>query len=441
MKKMLKVKWHIVAIALLCGVVAGVGQAKEAILLDKVVAIVDDDIVMHSELLRRVNSISTRLRAQGTSLPSRSVMESRVLNQLILESIQLQLASRAGIRVSDNQLNETINNIASSNNLTLEQFEEQLRLEGETYSGAREQIRREVIVSRVQQREVDRRVRVTDQEIENFIASKEGRTQSGAEYYVGHILIAVSESATSEVKQQAEARANRILEALKGGADFQQMAVAESDGRQALNGGVIGWRKESELPSIAADIIPNLAVGEPSTLLRSGSGIHIIATLDKRGGKNKIIEQFHVRHILISPNEIRTDDEAKEIIDKLYERILNGDDFSALAKSNSDDPVSAIDGGELDWVSPGQMVPEFEQTMLLTEIGQTSKPFRSSFGWHVLQVLESRQQDVGALVQSNQARQVIRRRKYEDELASWLQEIKAEAFIEVKDERYLSVEN
>lgn len=429
------------ALMILLTAVAQSTTAKDAILLDRVVAIVDDDIVMQSELDSRVRSVSNRLRSQGASLPSLSVMESRVLNQLLLESIQLQLANRAGIRVSDNQLNETINNIARSNNLSLEQFEAELRREGETYSDAREQIRREMLVSRVQQREIDRRVRVTEQEVDNYLASKEGRTQSGTEYYVGHILIAVSESASAEQRQLAEAKAQRVLGALQNGADFQKTAVAESDGRQALNGGIIGWRKETELPSIAADILPGLAVGEPSDLLRSGSGIHIIASLDKRGGEQQIIKQFKVRHILVSPNEIRSDAEAKANINKLYQRILSGDDFAELARENSDDPVSAIDGGDLDWVSLGQMVPQFEAEMLASEIGQTRPPFRSDFGWHVLQVLDSRQQDVGALVQRNQARQVIKRRKYEDELASWLQEIKAEAFIEVKSERFSELEN
>lgn len=418
-----------------------IAHAQKGELLDKVVAIVDDDIVMQSELESRVVSIVNRLQRQGTPTPPRSVMELRVLNQLILESIQLQMAERAGIRINDDQLNQALVGIAQANNMTLEQFEDQLALEGETYANAREQIRREMVVSRVQQREVARRVRVTEQEIENFIASKEGRSQSGLEYKIGHILIAVPESSSEAMLAQAEAKAEAVLQSLRDGADFQKTAVASSDGRQALEGGVIGWRQENELPSIAADILPKLAVGEPSDLIRSSSGFHIITALEKRGGTEQIVDQYRVRHILISPNEIRTDAEAKEIIDKLYARIQGGEDFAVLAKSNSDDPVSAIDGGDLDWVNTGQMVPEFEQKMLNATIGTVTAPFNSSFGWHILQVTDKRQQDVGALMQANQARQVIQRRKYEEELTKWLQEIKSEAFIDVKEERFEELEN
>ena len=409
--------------------------AKELQVLDRVIAIVDDDIVMKSELDSRIRSINNRLVAQGTMLPPEDVMQKRVLNQLILESIQLQKAERAGIRISDSQLNQTIDSIARSNNMTLDQFQAQLEQEGESYATAREQIRREMIVTRVQQREVDRRVRVTEQEISNFIASSEGRQKSGVEYYLGHILIALPGEPTKDQLAEGRKRAENILKELRAGADFQQMAVARSDGRQALNGGVIGWRKETELPSIAAGVLPKLKVGEPSDLIRSMSGFHIITPLQKRGGTQQWVEQRHVRHILISPNEIRSDQDAKEIIDKLYERIEGGDDFAEIARSNSDDPVSAIDGGDLDWVSPGQMVSEFEQVMLETPVGETSRPFRSSFGWHILQVTESRQQDIGALLQTNQARQVIYKRRFEEELSLWLREIEAEAYISIKDDK------
>lgn len=424
-------------LVMLSGVMSA--HAADEILLDKIVAIVDDDIVMQSELDSRVNSVMNRLSRQGTAMPPRTIMDERVLEQLILESIQLQMAERSGIRINDDQLNKALANIAQANNMTLEQFEAQLALEGDSYANAREQIRREMIISRVQQRQVTSRVRVTDQEVDNFLASKEGREKSGLEYKIGHILISVPESASEAERAQAKARAERVLESLQNGADFQQTAIAESDGRRALDGGVIGWRKENELPSIAADILPSLGVGQPSALIPSGSGFHIITALEKRGGGTQIVDQYRVRHILISPNEIRTEAQAKEIIDKLAERIEDGDDFAVLAKSNSDDPVSAIDGGDLSWVNLGQMVPEFEQKMLSTPVGQLSKPFKSNFGWHILEVLETRKQDVGAMLQANQARQVIQRRKYEEELAIWLQEIKGEAFIEFKDERFSNI--
>ncbi len=407
----------------------------ETELLDRVVAIVDEDIVMQSELQHRLNTVSLRLRNQGTQLPPTQVLRERVLEQLILESIQLQMADARGIRISDDQLNETMNNIIRANGMTLETFEQQLELEGETYVSARNQIRRDMIISRLQQAEVDRRVRVTDQEVENFLKSKEGRTQSGTEYYLGHILIAVPDSATPAEEEAHQKRAEGVLAELRAGKDFQQVAVARSDGRQALEGGVLGWRKETELPSIAAGIIPSLDIGESTDLLRTGSGYHILTVLDKRSGREQLIEQARTRHILIAPNAIRTDEEARAMIDKLHERIRQGEDFAALARANSDDAVSAIDGGDLDWVSPGQMVPEFEEVMKDTPTGEVSAPFKSKFGWHILQVTERRQQDVGAEMLTNQARQILHRRKFEEELSNWLLEVKGESYIEIKGEQ------
>lgn len=415
--------------------------AKQARLIDKIVAIVDNDIIMLSELNERIVSIKNRLSRQGTPLPPDDVVVQRVLDQLILEAVQLQLANMAGIRVPDEQLNETLENIARSNNMTIEQFEAQLALEGESYAAAREQIRREMIISRIQKREVDRRVRVTEQEVKNFLASKEGRTRSGAEYLIGHILVALAENASENELKKAELRAEEILTELRSGEDFSKVAVAKSDGRQALEGGIIGWRKETELPTIAQDIIPALAINEPSKPIRTGSGFHIISVLDKRGGQQQLVEQTQVRHILIAPSAIRTDQEAQEIINKLYERIEGGDDFAEIAKSNSDDAVSAIDGGSLDWVTPGQMVPEFEQIMEQTKVGELSQPFRSQFGWHILQVLNKRTQDMGEMIQTNQAQQVLHRRKYEEELAHWLLEIKHEAFIDIKDPKHQAKES
>lgn len=405
-----------------------------AVLLDKVIAIVDDDIIMSSELTKRLGSITKRLNRQNTPMPPADVMRERVLDQLILESIQLQLANRSGIRIGDAQLNATIENIARSNKMTLAQFEAQLELEGDSYAHAREQIRREMVVSRVQKREVDRRVRITEQEIQAFLKSKEGRTQSGMEYLIGHILIATPASASKSQEQETKEKAEAILANLKAGEDFQKVAVAKSDGRQALEGGVIGWRKETELPTIAADIIPKLDIREPSSLIRTGSGFHIVTVLEKRGGQENLIEQSQVRHILISPSEIRSEEESKEITYKLHDRLVGGDDFAALAKANSDDPVSAIDGGNLEWVNPGQMVPAFEQIMQQTKVGELSEPFRSQYGWHILQVTDRRVKDMAELIQNNQAHQILHMRKFEEELANWLLEIKGESYIDIKED-------
>ncbi len=401
--------------------------------LDQVLVIVDDDIVMESELHGRIRSISARLGAQGTRLPPQGVMEKRVLDQLILESIQLQMAERTGLRVNDNQLNETMQNIAKRNGLTLDQFQEQIKSEGVTYSEARDQIRRELLISRIQQRQVDRKVRVTDKEIETFLESSEGKKRTASEYYLGHILISITDSANPAIVDDAKARAESIVAELNGGADFKQIAVAKSDGRNALQGGVIGWRKESEVPSIAADIIQTLKVGVPSQVLRTTGGFHIIQVLDRRGGKEQLVKQYKTRHILMKATEVRTLDESKKAIIQLRERIELGDDFAAIAKANSDDPISAASGGDLGWVSVGEMVPAFDDIMGSSPIGVVSQPLLTDFGWHILQVEETRMEDLGSQIQANQARQVIHRRKYEEELSLWLHEIRGEAYVEIKD--------
>ena len=401
--------------------------------LDHVLVIVDDDIVMASELENRILTITARLKAQGTGLPPADLMAERVLDQLILESIQLQMAERNGLRVDDNQLNETMQNIAKRNGMTIDEFQEAIKSEGVTYREAREQIRRDLLLSRVQQRQVDRKVRVTDNEIQAFLASSEGKSRTATEYYLGHILVSITDPANPVIVEEARERAERIIAELKDGADFKQTAVAKADGRNALQGGVIGWRKENEVPSIAADIVQTLKVGEPSELLRTSGGFHIITILDKRGGTEQLVKQYNVRHILIKPSEVKTEREAKETIDQLRERIINGDDFAAIAKAHSEDPVSAISGGSLDWVSPGEMVPAFDDIMQNSRVGDVSEPFLSDFGWHILQVQDTRMEDLGNRIQANQARQVIHRRKYEEELSLWLREIREEAYVEFKD--------
>ena len=401
-------------------------------ILDQVIAIVDNDIIMQSELDQRTTAIVNRLSRQGTPLPPTATIKKRVLEQLILESIQLQLADRAGIRIGDEQLNSTIQNIAKSNHMTLDQFEAQLEREGDSYANARRQIRREMTITRVQKQEVDRRVRVTEQEISNYLASKEGREMSNSEYYIGHILIALPESASMKDIAAAKEKAQKVKSLLDSGEDFEKIAVAYSDGRQALKGGVIGWRKENELPSIAAEIIPKLKIHEISKMIRTDSGFHFVTVLDKRGGDHKMIEQTNVRHILISPSEIRTDAEAKEIIDQLYDRINRGDDFASIAKAHSDDPVSAIDGGSLGWVSPGQMLPEFEQVMDGLKKDELSPPFRTKFGWHTMKVEGRRTKDLGKQILKSQAQREIYNRKFEEEVTYWRLQIRSEAFVEVK---------
>lgn len=411
---------------------SGVAQA-ERTLLDQVVAVVNESVILQSELDARINTIVGRLRSQGTSLPPRSVLEERVLEQLITESIQLQMAERAGMRISDNELNETIASIASRNNMSLAQFEDQLGQEGVSYQEAREQIRSEMLTGRVQQRQVGNRVRVTDREVANYLEATEGQSRTNAEYELAHILIQVNDPNDEEESSAARAEIESLRQEIIDGRDFRSVAVAESDASNALEGGNMGWRAEGQLPALVADVVPRLEVGEVSAVLENSSGFHLVTVLDKRGGDSaKMVEQSRVRHILIRPDEATSDDAAEAKIRELYQQLQEGASFAALARAESDDPVSGSDGGNLGWVSPGQMVPRFEEAMMAAEVGKLAGPVRSQFGWHILQVQERRQQDMSGAIKRDEARQAIYRRKFELELQNWLREIRDEAFIELK---------
>lgn len=419
--------------ALLMFAVAAQSAFAERKPLDSVIAIVDDSVILESELESRVRTVKARLNAQGTPLPSDQVLDERVLDQLISDAIQLQMADKMGMRISDNELNDTMQNIASRNGYNLEQFEQALASEGLSYREAREQIRREMLISRVQQRRVDNRVRITDREVQNFLQAQAGREASNVEYQLGHILVSVDDFNDTDEVEAARAKAENLRQQILDGSDFQQVAVAESDGANALEGGVLGWRTENQLPSLVVDVAPDLEVGEPSEVLRSGSGFHIVSVLDKRGGDTgNVIQQSKVRHILIRPTDARPDAEAEALINDLADRLESGADFAQLAREYSDDKVSGSDGGNLGWVSPGEMVPAFEQAMQEAQVGEIKGPFRSRFGWHVLEVEDRRQKDIGDQLKENEARQVLYRRKFEVELQNWLREIREEAYVDIK---------
>ena len=423
------------ALLVLLAVLAPLSVQAERKLLDQVVAIVDEDVILQTELEARINTITSRLSAQGTARPPRQVLEERVLDQLITESIQMQMADRAGMRISDNELNETMANIAERNGMSLPQFEIQLEAEGVTYNQAREQIRKEMLTSRVQQRQVGNRVRVTDREVENYLESLEARGGNNAQYRLAYIFVSVDDPSDEAEVDAAREKAERLRSEIANGRDFREVAVAESDASNALEGGDMGWRAEGQLPSLVAPVVPELPVGEPSDVLENNSGFHLVMVMDKRGGEQQqMIQQHRVRHILVRPSEATTDSQAETVIRDLYQQLQNGASFSALAREYSDDPVSGSDGGNLGWVSPGQMVPAFEQAMLDADIGELRGPFRSQFGWHILQVQERRQKDISGDVRDAEARQAIYRRKFETELQNWLQEIRDEAFVEFKGE-------
>ncbi|GGK73411.1 peptidylprolyl isomerase [Amphritea balenae] len=400
--------------------------------LDQIVAIVNDDIVLQSELNDTEQSIRSRLAAQGRAIPDDQILQRQILDRLILENIQLQLGEQQGIRVSDSELNSALERIASRSGLSLEQFRETLIAEGQNYTEARQQIRTEMLIQKIQQRIVSSRIRVSQQEIDNFLTSEQGQQQNAANYRLSQILIGVPLQATPEMIQKAEQQAKVVAEQLNAGVDFSATAIAQSQGPNALKGGDIGWRKLNEIPEQFAAVVKDLNPGQFSTPVRSPSGFHILKVNDKQGSSVQLVEQVKVRHILLSPNEIRSPAQTRREIETLYQRLRNGVPFEEIAKQYSDDAGSGSQGGSLGWAQPGQMVPEFEQVMFNTDPGQTSAPFESRFGWHILKVEDRRQQDMGEEMQANQARSSIRQRKYNEELQNWLREIRSQAYIELK---------
>ncbi len=399
--------------------------------LDKIAAVVDDKIIMQSEILQKVNNV--KKQNKGMRLPPDSVLRQQVLDQLITQSIQLQMADRSGLRISDQQLNMTIENIAKQNGLSLKKFKKALEKDGIKYSQAREQIRRERIISEIQRYRVGNKIQISEQDVDGFLNSSRGKNATGEEYRLGHILIQLPSQASRKQLKDAQNKADSLVKKLRKGADFAQSAVANSEGRNALKGGDLGWRKEAELPSLFAQVVPDLKKGDVSEPIRSASGFHIIKINDKRGGATKMVTQTRARHILISENEIRSNKQSKELINKIYKRLKKGEDFAKLAKEFSDDPGSKVSGGDLNWVSDGQMVPAFEKTMKASKKDQISKPFKSRFGWHVLQVTDYRNKDMGHEIQRNQARQILYTRRFEEELPIWLRQIRSDAYVEIKN--------
>ena len=344
----------------------------------------------------------------------------------------MQLADRAGIKISDSELNQTLSRVSSQNNLSLEDFRLKLEAEGTSYKSFRDTIKKELIIQRVQRGRVGGKVDISEQEIENFINSEEGKSQLAEQYNVQHILLSVKSGLTEQQIEEIKDEANNLITRLEGDESFEKLATAYSSGQEALEGGFLGWRTSAELPSLFANVVTELKVGEVAQPLRSGAGFHILKLTDKRGNTVKFLDQTLARHILVQPSEIRTENQAKELINDIYERLTNGEDFKQLARQFSEDPGSKMDGGELGWSNPGDYDPIFEQTLNATEIGKISEPVQSSFGWHIIEAMDRRNEDVSQEEQKNRAYQIIFKRKFEQELQSTLIELRAEAYVDIK---------
>jgi len=400
--------------------------------LDRVVAIVDNDVVMQSQLDQRLREVQQTIAKRGAALPPEHVLSQQVLERLIIENIQLQIGERSGIRITDEELNQAIGTIAQRNGMSIEQFRAALTQDGLSYADARDQVRREMVISRVRQRRVAERIQVTDQEVKNFLASDLGKLQLSEEFRLANILIPVPESSSPETIQAAERQAQELYQQLQQGADFAQLAIARSASETALEGGEMGWRKAAQLPPPFDAMVGALSVGEVTEPMRTPGGFIILKLLEKRGGDTQVRDEVHVRHILIKPSEIRSEEETQRLAQRLYERIQAGEDFAELAKNFSEDPGSALNGGDLNWIDPNALVPEFRQVMANTASGELSKPFKSPYGWHVLQVIGRRATDSSEQFREQQALNVLRNRKYDEELQAWLRQIRDEAYVETK---------
>ena len=401
-------------------------------LIDRVVAVVDSGVIMESQLNARVEEILIRLKSDKAELPPLNLLEEQVLDRLIIEEIQLQIAERAGIKISDSELNQTLSRVSSQNNLSLDDFRIKLEEEGTSYKSFRDTIRKELIIQRVQRGKVGAKIDISEQELENFINSEEGKTQLAEQYNVQHILLSVKSGLTEAEVGEIQNNAYSLLERLNNGESFEKLAASYSSGQNALEGGFLGWRTSAELPNLFAEVIPELKVGEVAQPVRSGAGFHILKLTDKRGNTVKFLDQTLARHILVQPSEIRTEKQTEELINDIYTRLGEGEDFKQLARQFSEDPGSKMDGGELGWSNPGDYDPAFETTLNATKIGQVSQPVQSSFGWHIIEVMDRRNEDVSQEEQKNRAYQIIFKRKFEQELQSTLIELRAEAYVDIK---------
>jgi len=401
-------------------------------LLDTIVAVVDTDVVMNSELQRRMDNIYQRLAENGTEAPPPELLRPQVLERLIVERIQLNMALRAGVRISDTELNAAITRMAKAQGLTFEQLVESLHQSGMTLTEIKADIRNEMMLNQVQQSQVNRRIYISEQEINNFLASEEGKLWSSPDLNLGHILLSLPAGAGKDEVAATQKKAEDILARLAAGEDFKSLAVAYSAGQNALSGGDLGWRKAAQLPDIFTSAIADLEPGQVSQPIRSDAGIHLLKLYERRGSTKQLLQQKKVSHILLIPNEIRPDADTEAQIEALRQRIIDGEDFAAVAKASSEDISTALSGGDLGWSLPGKFVPEFEQVLNATDPGAISESFRSPFGWHILKVSEQREQDFSDEIRRNQAQNILRQRKFQEELQIWLQEIRDEAFVEIK---------
>lgn len=423
------------AIGLLFGLIANNSLfAKPADIekMDRIIAVVDQSVVTEQELIDRIKSITSQIEKRGGELPAKEVLQKQVLERLIVDSLQLQLAAQTGIKVDDGQLDKTIERIAEQNKMSLAEFKKVLQADGVSFIKFREDIRSEITISRLREREVDNRVTISEGEVDNYLTTQASRTGEQDDFDISHILIRLPEDATPEDLQKARAKTEDMLKALEGGMSFAEASATYSDAPNALDGGSLGWRNASQVPPAFFEAVKSLTVGAISQPFRSQSGVHILKLNDRRASASSlVVKQTHVRHILMKQSEVVSESEAKRKIEGIKERIENGTKFEEMARQYSEDG-SASNGGDLGWVNPGDTVPAFEKEMNGLGLGEISAPVLTPFGWHIIQVLERREQDMSKEAARLKARQEIRARKAEEAYNDWIRELRDKAYVEMR---------
>jgi peptidyl-prolyl cis-trans isomerase SurA len=400
--------------------------------LDGIVAVVNDDVIVNSELQAEIALVLPELESRGTAIPSRAILEKQVLERMILKRLQMQQAEQLGIDVGDETLNQALDGIAARNGMSLDELRLTLEASGVNFDDFREDTRAQILTTQLQQQTVYRDIRVSEAEVDRFLEQERDTLIQRREVKLQHILVALPDAPTAAQVAASRDKARRLLGRIRSGEDFASIAVAESDGRRALDGGDLGWFPVAEVPSLAVEAARSLAKGEVTEPLQSPSGFHLIRIADVKGDTPEPIRQTNARHILIRTNELVSDTDAQRRLEQLRLRIVGGDDFANIARAHSDDTGTALKGGDLGWVDPGATVPEFEEVMDKLQPGEISQPFQSSFGWHVVQVLERREQDTEDELMRMKAEDALRQRKAEEAVDVWLRQLRDEAYVDLR---------
>lgn len=404
------------------------------VLLDRVAAIVNDGVVLNTELEEQMAAVTERLREQKLELPPESVLRQQVLERLVVQELQMQRAQRAGLKVPDEALNDALAQVAQRNQIPLSQLPEALQSQGIDYASYRDSMRKELLRSLLLQRDVYQHIAVTPREVDQYLERQKNAPAEAAEYNISHILIAVPQAASPEQIEQADKRAREVYDRARKGEDFAQLAVAYSNSQKALEGGSLGWLKGSQVPTFLTEVVAKLQPGQVSELLRTPTGFHLVKLNEVRNAnaQQQIVDQVHTRHILMKTNEISDDATVRQKLEAIRERIVKGEDFAGLASTVSEDPGSASQGGDLGWTGSGSFVPEFEQTVSMLKENEISEPFRTQFGWHIVQLLGKRQFDTSDATKRRQVAEAIRNSRADEETELWLRRLRDEAYVEYK---------